>query len=540
VTERAEDASHNRPYWWQRGTVRLILFAAATLFVAGLAFLAPYLDFTPPVPTPTSKVLDRKAVAIAPGVYLLGRMSPAAAYVVATSDGLILIDSGLEANARVVSEQLADLRLDASRLRAILLTHAHADHSLGAEQLRATTGAKVHAGRGDAEVLRQGGPREKFFSTFHMPDLAPHPTTVDVELVGGETLSFGDTTFEVIATPGHTPGSLCYLLHKGGQKVLFTGDVIQSLDPGTPGALGTYAAYLPPLYGGDANAYLDTLQRLRQLPAPDLVLPGHPRMDATAQSPRLAAERWHDLLGGGITEMEKLLARYKADGADFLDGVFKELLPGLYYFGDIDGRAIYCLATAKDLFLFDAPGGPALIDFLMERLRKLGLTSRKLTAVLLTSADKETTAGLETLVRRTGCKVVAPRAGYDAVARLVPTGTEILSEEDVKSRNWLDLHPIPLAGRGLAPVAYLLRHADRKVLLPGRIPTKPSVPALDRLMDEVRDRDGSAAYLRSLDELAKLKPDLWLPAVPVEGQNANLYDGDWAKVLTRNRQAASW
>ena len=33
---------------------------------------------------------------------------------------------------------------------------------------------------------------------------------------------------------------------------------------------------------------------------------------------------------------------------------------------------------------------------------------------------------------------------------------------------------------------------------------------------------------------------LWLPGVPVHGQNANLYDDDWVKVLTRNRQLFSW
>jgi glyoxylase-like metal-dependent hydrolase (beta-lactamase superfamily II) len=529
------------PSWWQSGTVRLLFFAGATLVVAGLAFLAPLLDFAPPAPpAPTSKVLERKAIAVAPGVYLLGRLSPAAAYAVATSDGVILIDSGLEASARVVYEQFAELRLDVNRLRAILLTHAHADHSLGAEQLRSATGARVHAGKGDAAVLRKGGPREAFFSTFHMPDLSPHPTTVDMELAGGEELTFGDATFEVLATPGHTPGSVCYLLRKGGQKLLFTGDVIQSLHPGTSGALGTYAAYLPPLYGGDARDYLATLRRLRALPVPDLVLPGHPRMDAAPQAPRLTAERWHELLDGGIAEMQKLIARYEADGADFLDGLFKELLPGLYYLGDLDGRAVYCASTPTGLFLFDAPGGPAVLDFVTERLRKLGLPSRKLTAVLLTSADKEATAGLEALVRRTGCKVVAPRAGYDAVARAVPAGTDILSEDDVKSRNWLDCRPISLQGRGFAPVAYELRHADKTVLISGRIPAKPSVPALDQLQADVRGPDAAAAYLRSLDELAKLKPDLWLPAVPVEGQNANLYDGDWAKVLTRNRQAVSW
>jgi hypothetical protein len=39
-----------------------------------------------------------------------------------------------------------------------------------------------------------------------------------------------------------------------------------------------------------------------------------------------------------------------------------------------------------------------------------------------------------------------------------------------------------------------------------------------------------------LAALAGVAPDLWLPAVPVHGQNANLYDDDWARVLEQNRQ----
>ena len=76
----------------------------------------------------------------------------------------------------------------------------------------AATGARVFAGLGDAAVLRAGGPREAVFSTFYRPNDQPHPTTVDVELKGGESIAFGDVTFHALAMPGHTPGSICYLM----------------------------------------------------------------------------------------------------------------------------------------------------------------------------------------------------------------------------------------------------------------------------------------------------------------------------------------
>src|SRR5207248_1162033 len=106
--------------------------------------------------------------------------------------------------------------------------------SMGAEALRTRTGARIHAGRGDCPALRNAAPREAFFADNYYPKLAPHPTTVDVELAGGEILEFGDTRFTVIATPGHTPGSTCYLMERPGLRALFTGDVILHLSAATP------------------------------------------------------------------------------------------------------------------------------------------------------------------------------------------------------------------------------------------------------------------------------------------------------------------
>ncbi len=235
-------------------------------------------------------VLGRSAMTIVPGIHILGGLAPSAAYVIETADGLILVDSGLDDDAGPLRSQMAELGLDWKEVRAILLTHAHGDHTGGAESLRSATGAKVYAGAGDAEVLRAGQPREAFFSTFYMPDHTTHPTTVDVALAGGETIAMGDVRIEAIAAPGHTPGSFCYLLHRGGLRVLFAGDVIMMLrgDETPRTQLGIYSAYLAPRYRGDAKDSLAALRVLRTLPVPDLVLPGHPRAERVLQSPCLS------------------------------------------------------------------------------------------------------------------------------------------------------------------------------------------------------------------------------------------------------------
>src|SRR5262249_32132929 len=155
---------------------------------------------------------------------------------------------------------------DVKALKAILLTHVHADHSMGAAHLREVSGAKIYAGRADCQALRQGGPRDMFFSTFYMPHLTPHRTTIDVELAGDEVIAFGKTRYIALGTPGHTPGSITYLMERRDLRALFTGDIVQNLTRPRGGEMGTYAAGLPPHFGGNARDYLATLRRLRAMP----------------------------------------------------------------------------------------------------------------------------------------------------------------------------------------------------------------------------------------------------------------------------------
>lgn len=82
-----------------------------------------------------------------------------------------------------------------------------------------------------------------------------------------------------------------------------------------------------------------------------------------------------------------------------------------------------------------------------------------------------------------------------------------------------------------------MRWGNKTVLFSGRVPVKFSPPAIQQLLRELTGPGGSIVdYQRSLDQLEQLRPDLWLPAVPVHGQNANLYDRDWETVLAQNRR----
>ena len=113
----------------------------------------------------------------------------------------------------------------------------------------------------------------------------------------------------------------------------------------------------------------------------------------------------------------------------------------------------------------------------------------------------------------------------------------VLFDSDLAKRDGFEVRALALAGRGTAPMAYLLRWAGKAVLVSGRIPEKLTLPGAEALQHEIRGTDGAAAqYVQALRRLAEMSPALWLPAVPVQGQNANLYDDDWAKVVEQNRQ----
>jgi len=527
---------------WARGRSRLV--ALTFLIIAILLVVSRGGDFFRRFDSYSASRVPRlapSAITVVPGLHLLGGLSPSAAYVVETVQGLVLVDSGLDREARLLKSQMADLRLDWKRVRAVLLTHVHGDHSGGTEWLRAAAGAKTYAGEGDVPVLQTGKPREAFFSTYYMPDNTPHPTTIDVPLKGGETLDFGDVRFQCLATPGHTPGSVCYLLERKNLRALFAGDVIMMLrgdevprsELGKP--LGTYSAYLAPRYRGNAQDSLDSLRRLRSLPVPDLVLPGHPGADVTPQSPCLSQATWESLLDRGIHDMETLLARYEADGADFLDGIPRQLLPDLYYLGDFGGAAVYGFFVSSRFFLIDAPGGPGLVEFVSARLRQLGREPVAPTAVLLTACGPRETAGLKQLVETWHSQIVVSPADFEKVRELCSAATVMHSAWELSDRGWFSVSPISLLGRGEEAIAYQLSWKGKTVLFSGRIPVKANHDAQQLLVSDLSSPQGDLrAYVNSMTRLQNLHPDLWLPANPADGQNANLYDKDWERTIEDN------
>jgi len=119
-----------------------------------------------------------------------------------TTDGIVLLDTLFDyAIEPEIVEGLQTLGLDSRRLKYVLISHAHGDHDQGAALLQSRYGAKIVMGAADWD------------STLQRPASAPGGVPKRDVVVGpeGRKITLGDTTVDVIATPGHTPGTLSYI-----------------------------------------------------------------------------------------------------------------------------------------------------------------------------------------------------------------------------------------------------------------------------------------------------------------------------------------
>ena len=154
-----------------------------------------------------------------------------------------------------------ELLLDVSRatgVRRVLTTHGHWDHIQAVEAVR-DAGIDVGIAADDAGMLPA--------YDFTIPD--------------DDTIAVGDLRLHTIHTPGHTPGSTCFVLE--GHPVVFSGD---TLFPGGPGNTTTPQ--------GDFDTIIESIdRRLLTLPEEMLVLPGH-GLDTTIGDERPHLQEWID------------------------------------------------------------------------------------------------------------------------------------------------------------------------------------------------------------------------------------------------------
>lgn len=130
-----------------------------------------------------------------------------ASVLVASSQGLILLDGDLPQSAPLIEANLGRLGFKVKDLKLILNSHTHFDHAGGIAALQRDSGAQVAASPSSAAALRQGHPAADDPQAGYSDNGFPAARTPVRELADGETLKLGDVALTAHFTPGHTPGS---------------------------------------------------------------------------------------------------------------------------------------------------------------------------------------------------------------------------------------------------------------------------------------------------------------------------------------------
>jgi len=165
----------------------------------------------------------------------------------------MVIDPGGEPE-RII--ELLDI-LDA-KLKYIFLTHCHADHIGGITELKNAKGGKILVSRDDSEGLYNKDISLADYVNMDLPELE-----ADSRIDDGDLIHIGEIEFEVIATPGHTKGSVCLYVAK--ERLIFSGDTLFS---------GTWGRTDLPT-GSFIEIMNSISDKLMTLPDETIVYPGH-------------------------------------------------------------------------------------------------------------------------------------------------------------------------------------------------------------------------------------------------------------------------
>ncbi len=212
-------------------------------------------------------------VELARGVYLVGqeRQSNLTFMIDCGPSGVAIIDPTYESEVDLTIANVEKCGRRKEDIRWVLNTHCHIDHAMADKKFH-ELGAQIILHEADADAVEKGTQVTAFYLVKGLTAFPRSP--VGRRLSDGEELELGARKIRVIHTPGHTPGSVCFLLEVDGKNLLFSGDTV--LYDGRLGWQGNPYA--------DNRHYLASLRKLAAYswngtPVQfDALLPGHGAM----------------------------------------------------------------------------------------------------------------------------------------------------------------------------------------------------------------------------------------------------------------------
>lgn len=190
-------------------------------------------------------------------------------YAVSCDDEVVLIDAGCGLEPELIEANLRRDGFDPERIRAVVLTHAHADHAGGCWVWKERTGCQIIAPEGLRDELEGTVDVSTILETAKQAGIYPmdytfRNVTLDVGVRDGQVLTFGNCQLHAVEVAGHTTHHTCYWSDIDGRRVLFSGDAV----------FYSGSVLLLNVPGCSLDDYRRDMEKLGDLEV-DVLLPGH-------------------------------------------------------------------------------------------------------------------------------------------------------------------------------------------------------------------------------------------------------------------------
>lgn len=200
-------------------------------------------------------------------VYYVGTYD-LAAYLITTSEGHILINTGADGSYDLMKPSIESLGFKISDIKIITSTHGHGDHVGDIARFQKESGARVHMSERDTASMESGGNID-----YRQPQgrgvMSYDPIKVDVRTKDGDKIRLGNVEITVLAHPGHTPGATSFMfpVQDGGRTYRVGIINMNGINQGVK-LLGS------PGYPTIVDDFRTTLEKQAQL-TPDIFLSSH-------------------------------------------------------------------------------------------------------------------------------------------------------------------------------------------------------------------------------------------------------------------------